>query len=996
MEEQNPIETIIKEYLAKRTTYAEFSLAFKGILEQILADKNIRYQHISHREKDPDKLREKIIRKRKDGKVYKELEEIEDLSGVRIVFYLESEKKRFLDVLYSEFRQVINEAEEKYKRGGYRATHLILKLDKSRSKLTEYSRFKGLKCELQITSSLYHAWSEVEHDISYKQLEDNAEQLKELGLDELQKSFEKVMEEHIQTATHQLDYVQQKHKSIIQAGGIFSSNFIEDIQKSSSNDEIHNTLEIVEEYFHKKPEETLAIVTTILSKTPLPAKAIHIFKDGKLYGKTHKDLMMKCLELIENLRYMKPDNCLDIVAKLLRLGDKDIQGKAREILKKFTEYNYNLLTETKVGYAPQRKVLDYMLQWSQKERFQNMDFIETASKELLSTEVEGTSNPSMDTLTFHHGTVDPTDFLKQMRKETLDILIDLFKNSDDLKVKLKLIHIFRATSQSSFNSKSEKVTEMLKEDNEYLAKFYRTFIFKEGKTMTDDLALVAQIEKKLYWVNRSEGLRTPETLQLRKDILDNNFYHLFDTLAGDPVTQREGEEKSIQDKVNEIIKKIDKKSFKKWSLDLNAIANQKDFIEYWHFGNYKLLLRELAKQKPDLAQKILTDAYQHHSPIKSFLNDFLNGFRDAKRFDLWDLNVEEVVKSKDIELVKPVIFSLNPPITPDTSTSIRDKDLKIFKEIVNQAGSFSFLKKNKDLNLHFAVLGTITRNYSEDKKLFEDLLFKELSGYPEYAGMYMKEISLAMYRNTLNVNDLGVRNAEYIKERLIQADNLDWDGEQILLAMGKVNIEVIFDVFQKRIKKEEKIKEKIDVAGNSRYEPIPYHINPALSEYVTGHPKYISEMVEWVEKMTWDWSIYNWNVSHFLQRMKGPFKEILMALINKGDDDSLMKAARSLHTLEDSDLDISLEIIKRTKNKGIINQVEGDLRNTGVVMGEYGIAEAYEAKAKSLEPYLKDKNKLLSKFAQRMVKSFKASAIAQRQRSDEERGRREVEFEAGK
>lgn len=56
----------------------------------------------------------------------------------------------------------------RYSDDGYNAQHLIIKFKEDRLNLTEYAQFEGLKCELQLTTVLYHAWSEVSHNITYK------------------------------------------------------------------------------------------------------------------------------------------------------------------------------------------------------------------------------------------------------------------------------------------------------------------------------------------------------------------------------------------------------------------------------------------------------------------------------------------------------------------------------------------------------------------------------------------------------------------------------------------------------------------------------------------------------------------------------------------------------------------------------------------------------------------------------------------------------------
>jgi hypothetical protein len=66
---------------------------------------------------------------------------------------------------------------------------------------------------------------------------------------------------------------------------------------------------------------------------------------------------------------------------------------------------------------------------------------------------------------------------------------------------------------------------------------------------------------------------------------------------------------------------------------------------------------------------------------------------------------------------------------------------------------------------------------------------------------------------------------------------------------------------------------------------------------------------------------------------------------------------------------------------------------TGVVSGEYGIANAYTSKAKSLEKYKDDNSKRVRKFAQKMIKDFQESAARERKRADEEIQLRKIEFE---
>lgn len=159
---------ILDEYRNRRSQYENFCVAVHRVLDTFLRERGYKYQ-IEFRTKTLEKLKEKLVRKDAQGRRYASLEEIEDLAGLRIVFYSEREKGRFLD----EIRNAISESiriEEKTKRSGYNATHLIISFGPTRLTLSEYKQFEGLKSEVQATSILHHAWAEIEHDVIYKDI----------------------------------------------------------------------------------------------------------------------------------------------------------------------------------------------------------------------------------------------------------------------------------------------------------------------------------------------------------------------------------------------------------------------------------------------------------------------------------------------------------------------------------------------------------------------------------------------------------------------------------------------------------------------------------------------------------------------------------------------------------------------------------------------------------------------------------------------------------
>lgn len=160
------VKNLTEEYEKKRPLYEEFCLAANKLLINILEQKKYKYQ-IYYRVKNSDRFKEKIIKKRKRRKIYENLPDVEDLAGVRIIFYLESEKEKFIKDLKNEIPNIVR-IKEVEKKSGYKAKHIIMTLDKKRLELSEYKKFENLKCEVQLVSIFNHAWAELEHDWLYK------------------------------------------------------------------------------------------------------------------------------------------------------------------------------------------------------------------------------------------------------------------------------------------------------------------------------------------------------------------------------------------------------------------------------------------------------------------------------------------------------------------------------------------------------------------------------------------------------------------------------------------------------------------------------------------------------------------------------------------------------------------------------------------------------------------------------------------------------------
>lgn len=140
-----------------------------SLLEGLLRKRSVDFLSVEGRTKDRMGIIEKIERK----KYERPSNQLTDISGIRIVTFLESG----LDETCALIREIfeideVNSLDKsdllKVDQIGYRSVHSVCTLGDDRLALPEFADFGDLKFEIQVRTVLQHAWAELAHDRSYK------------------------------------------------------------------------------------------------------------------------------------------------------------------------------------------------------------------------------------------------------------------------------------------------------------------------------------------------------------------------------------------------------------------------------------------------------------------------------------------------------------------------------------------------------------------------------------------------------------------------------------------------------------------------------------------------------------------------------------------------------------------------------------------------------------------------------------------------------------
>jgi len=161
---------ILEKYDQTCKIHEEFTSKVKELIVTLLKSHSLRVHSITHRLKERESLKLKLQRPDSD---YKELKDVADICGIRIITYFADEVDAVASMITDEFDIDYRDSVDKRAlldpdRFGYLSLHYVAKLNKSRLSLTEYKNFANCKVEIQIRSILQHTWAEIEHDLGYK------------------------------------------------------------------------------------------------------------------------------------------------------------------------------------------------------------------------------------------------------------------------------------------------------------------------------------------------------------------------------------------------------------------------------------------------------------------------------------------------------------------------------------------------------------------------------------------------------------------------------------------------------------------------------------------------------------------------------------------------------------------------------------------------------------------------------------------------------------
>jgi ppGpp synthetase/RelA/SpoT-type nucleotidyltranferase len=990
-----------------RSDCADLAKTIGAVLAAAIgAHPNLKLQQIKHRGKDPESLKKKL---EEAGALESENIEdlVKDLAGCRLVFYTNSDVSRFLSsgIVRDNFeidwdRTKIHHPSPDTSSATelFISTNYVVRFNDQRIALPEYTRFRGMWCEVQVQTTLNHAWSEMAHDTIYKK-----PKLKEFGgrlMQGIEQRMKKIMRDYLLPAGYEFQKVATDFERLSIGKELFDQDALTALANCKDNNELHNLLERFATYVFPYYDDLQsvhheirsAVVSAIKQARETPMRPIDNTPFDALPGYTVEQIMRLADAIVDRLRYVNEEAVeatFDAICELFPGAKSD---EERQLLlqsaKNLSEHELDVWKQ--VGPLVQHLLV---------ERIRRIDIGTLASikpvvmevlGQVLQPEVEGTSS-TYNTLTIHKGAVVPSEMLIDIRANAIKILKSLFRDAKTDAERHEVVQQLSIATRTPYSGNySNELLKTILDDTANIVEFYKEVAVDQS------YELLQKLEHDLLWLYRrnrdmpndtandptiaiSRQRLTEQILAFRDLLNSNQGFVVYKTLVGlqsvfppaweDASFDLEGQEAYRSQQLNELLDEVTEENADKWLSVLSRCA-QTDSNDLATLGRF---LEDLGRLKPHI---LITYLDRLDERLAGFLPAMLTGLEGGAKGDVAQEKVRNWVDTRQYlpQIIWYQRFAAN------------------FDADVLERALIAAIEVGDDIAVLNAVSTSVVRHGEVAGGLIERVFLPAI-GYLTAKGdtRWVNALWPSQKKRAL-LQDLNSEQADQVLASLVRHHQIDYHVGDALAAIAASWPTKLVDFFGSRLE----IESKPAAGDKKRYEAIPFRFY-LLHEQLAKTPEYLVEKARsWFEK---DKLLFQYRGGRLLSNVFPNFPaelvRILQSLIQGHDRANIEFVVKILRNYEGKAFiyDLCKEIVALLPPEDtLLNEIEAALDSTGVVTGEFGFVEAYKRKRTEFESWLSDPQESVQSFARRHVLSLDRRIAAEQRRSEEDLEMRKREY----
>jgi hypothetical protein len=390
-----------------------------------------------------------------------------------------------------------------------------------------------------------------------------------------------------------------------------------------------------------------------------------------------------------------------------------------------------------------------------------------------------------------------------------------------------------------------------------------------------------------------------------------------------------------------------------------AETKSNDLATFPVFGKF---ISKLAERKPEVASRFLAEASDN---LRNFLPGFLNGLALSGRCDIYERILEtELESAKNLTgVARHLRYS-------DVKNS--DFFARLLKRAIDKGDQIAIIECLLAALEHYGTekisdADTFVRDaltFLNDRK---DPRWVSEAWFLEKATRFYEELSSERTAQLL-------QNLGYVRQ-------VNYQVERILVRLAERQPEAVWDYLGARLAREAK-----DGDDEEYFEAVPFRFH-GLEKVLSKDPQpAISKGLKW---FTQDSELFQFRggrlLSNAFPNCTPDFADAVVELVKAGRDTEAEFALAILQNYrgETSTHVVLKEIVSRFPNdESKMSGVRACIDSTGVVSGEFGLAEAWRVKKESLTEWLADERPTVKAFAEKHIAQLDLMIMSERRRAE--------------
>lgn len=748
------------------------------------------------------------------------------------------------------------------------------------------------------------------------------------------------------------------------------------LQKSTDYDELLEALKTLAVLVPRFHMATLPLLETFVHSVPNRA----LTQDGSPISGTRyrstENLIREAIDVAEKVRYLHTEQVVDFLLEMSRATDKEVKAKADRALESLATFDLDVFYgEAALGAAPQARMVTHLAGLQDDALLANANSILQVLGRVLSPIMEGTSW-AYHSITIRRGSVASDGGVADMRADAINLAKRIYGLDASVEHRRQVLRTMDAATRREGSVNDDNTSAMFERDAIIVLEFMRDLV------ATEALPLVQTIEHQAYWDyyhGASQAIKD-KALEIRDAVEAHAEYQIFKQLIGFEGIFGNWEELSRsqeawdysdnkrREAARQYLEEINDASYAKWRDRILEFSKTRS-NDLAMFPVYYDFLQSIGQERPSLALELLIG---HEEVMTPFLIALMRG--------LWTS-----ASTADVETVVNSWIESGQHLTTIAKSlyKVGGARLELLTKVVDRAAA---LDTREALIQAMGVAASLYAEGAMDAKAVFMRALRDLAKHDDAS--WTQVIWFSRDFQAL-VGEMEPGERAEVLATLISLPELDYRAEDILYEIGKHDLQAVLDFLIRRLKHDRVLaKQKPDDSGQDRFEPIPYQLTK-LNELLAQAPEALLAALrdDFDAESRFMFSYRGARiVKSVFPAYEAPLEWLLLQYITTGNDDDLQFVIGILGAYEGSleILGVCKEIIKAVPERSKIwNEVAAAIETTGVVRGEYGMAEAFQRKLQGISDWMSDEDERVRNFAEWLTEGLQSQIKHERQRVDQ-------------